>query len=260
MLSFFIKKWFFDLWDHLFVSLLINLAFLALFSGWLLFPKLVACGGVLVSFLVNFVMLLLLSITAGLISRFCWDFVRGQNFAIARLCEYLISSWRPSAVFGACLFSVGFFIHFGLPFYRSLHPVLGLVIMILSFWAVVLGILAGMWWWPLHAQLEGRIGDLAKKSFLLLFDNIIFSLFMMFGSLIIIILSFLTMLTFPGITGLLLWFQTGLKLRIYKYKYLETLDQSHAHSVAIPWERLLIKEKEQLGSRSLKGMFFPWKK
>jgi hypothetical protein len=260
MLVFFIKKWFFDLWDHLFATLLINLAFLVLFSGWMLFPGLAAKGGVLISSLASFFMLLLLCITAGLISRYCWDFTRGRNFDITNLLDYLGSSWKPSTVFSCCVFSLGFLIQFGLPFYLALHPVLGFAVMILAFWAVILGILAGMWWWPLHTQFEDRIGECAKKSIFLLFDNIAFSLFMMLGALIIIILSILTMSTFPGITGFLLWFQTGVKLRIYKYQYLKTQNKSHSHAVDIPWNGLFVQEKELLGPRSLKGMIFPWKK
>ena len=83
---------------------------------------------------------------------------------------------------------------------------------------------------------------------------------MVLGAILISLLSVFTLSLFPGVTGLLLWFQVGLKLRMYKYDYLETIDPNEPRNkIKIPWDTLLATEKEQIGPRSLKGMFFPWK-
>ena len=116
------------------------------------------------------------------------------------------------------------------------------------------------YWWPLNAQIEPKIKKLFKKCFLLFFDNPAFTFFMFIGAVLIIALSILTASMFPGFAGLLLWFQVGLKLRMYKYDYLETLapDQS-GKKVKIPWNTLLQEERDRIGHRSLKSMFMPWK-
>ena len=57
--------------------------------------------------------------------------------------------------------------------------------------------------------------------------------------------------------ALLLWYNVALKLRMYKYEYLEK--NPNAKRKDIPWETLLAEEKEYLGKRTLKGFIFPWK-
>jgi hypothetical protein len=56
---------------------------------------------------------------------------------------------------------------------------------------------------------------------------------------------------------MLIWLQAGFKLRLLKYDYLE--NDSDANRKRIPWDALLIDERERVGKRSLRGMIFPWK-
>ena len=48
-----------------------------------------------------------------------------------------------------------------------------------------------------------------------------------------------------------------MKLRLYKYDYLE--ENPDAKRNDIPWDALLIDERERVGKRTLRGMIFPWK-
>ncbi len=44
---------------------------------------------------------------------------------------------------------------------------------------------------------------------------------------------------------------------MFKYDYIEAhpdTDRKH-----LPWEELLFEEREKVGTRTLKGMIFPWK-
>ena len=61
----------------------------------------------------------------------------------------------------------------------------------------------------------------------------------------------------PGLTTVLLWANVGLKLRLIKYDYIES--HPDANRKQIPWDALLVDEKERVGKRTLKGMIFPWK-
>jgi hypothetical protein len=62
---------------------------------------------------------------------------------------------------------------------------------------------------------------------------------------------------FPGPGGLLLFLDEALRLRIFKYDWLEA--NPDANRRKIPWEALLIEEREKTGNRTLKGLIFPWK-
>ena len=88
-------------------------------------------------------------------------------------------------------------------------------------------------------------------------DNLGFSLALALISLFSLFLSILTALMFPGITGILIFYQGALKLRLLKYDYLEK--NPGVDKRLIPWEILLEEEKKLVGKRSLKGLIFPWK-
>ena len=92
--------------------------------------------------------------------------------------------------------------------------------------------------------------------FLILLDNPLFTLSLMLTSLLISLLSVLTALLLPGIATVLLLTNAGLKLRLYKYDYLDQHPESRKH---IPWDMLLNEDRERVGKRTLKGMIFPWK-
>jgi len=93
--------------------------------------------------------------------------------------------------------------------------------------------------------------------FLLLLDNTLFSISLFIGTLIILALSAFTAFLLPGIASILLWLNEALKLRLYKYDYLEEHPDTKKNQ--IPWDILLIEDREKIGKRTLKGMIFPWK-
>ncbi|MCF6336254.1 MAG: hypothetical protein L3J12_10990, partial [Spirochaetales bacterium] len=76
-------------------------------------------------------------------------------------------------------------------------------------------------------------------------------------SLIVLSLSVFTAFLIPGVTVILLAHQTAVKLRLYKYDYLE--ENKDTGRKNIPWNTLLFDEREKVGKRTLKGMIFPWK-
>jgi hypothetical protein len=43
---------------------------------------------------------------------------------------------------------------------------------------------------------------------------------------------------------------------MYKYDYLE---KNPGDRRRIPWDALLVEDRERVGKRTLKGMIFPWK-
>jgi hypothetical protein len=61
----------------------------------------------------------------------------------------------------------------------------------------------------------------------------------------------------PGPAGLLLFHDEALRLRLLKYDWIEANPNENRRKV--PWDALLIDERDKTGTRSLKNFIFPWK-
>ena len=65
----------------------------------------------------------------------------------------------------------------------------------------------------------------------------------------------------PGLCGINLGYINALKLRLYKYDWLDQhKDLKNAKDRKnIPWDALLKEDKDILSKKSLKTMLMPWK-
>jgi len=89
-------------------------------------------------------------------------------------------------------------------------------------------------------------------------DNTGFSIFLILHNIIALSFSLLLVfILFPGPVGVLLFTDEALRLRLLKYDWLE--ENPDANRKKIPWDALLIEEREKTGTRSLKNFIFPWK-
>ena len=147
---------------------------------------------------------------------------------------------------------------FVIPFYSSYGNAFGFVISIIMIWVEIILLLCLPYYFPLMNLLPAdRPLKTAKKCFIIVADNLGFTLFYLIYSIICIVISVLTIGLVPGLTGMQLAAQDAMKLLMFKYDYLEenpSADRKH-----IPWEDLLYDEREKVGPRSLKSMIFPWK-
>ena len=141
--------------------------------------------------------------------------------------------------------------------YGAMGNMLGVAAIVFLFWAVVIWVLSSQFYFGVRARLDTKIRKLIRKSFILFFDNTILAIVLAFGAIIVSGVSVFTAFLFPGLTGLLVWYQVAMKLRLYKYDYLE--ENPDANRKKIPWEALLLEDKERVGKRTLRGMIFPWK-
>jgi uncharacterized membrane protein YesL len=152
---------------------------------------------------------------------------------------------------------IGLIFTVALPTYIRMGNILGIIAGGLLFWLSVLWLLASQYYFPVRNRLDTNLKKVLRKSLLLCFDNTGFTLVLGLGTLLMLILSGFTAFLFPGIGSILLWHQVGLKLRLYKYTYLE--EHPEAKRQKIPWDTLLQDERERVGPRTLRGMIFPWK-
>jgi len=118
-------------------------------------------------------------------------------------------------------------------------------------------ILSMQFFFPVYGLLNKSFYKTIKTCFIIFFDNTFFSIVMLFGIVIIFFISVFFAYLLPGIMTIFLWLNVGIKLRLYKYDFLEINKGSERKN--IPWEELIAKDREMLGRRTLRGLIFPWK-
>jgi uncharacterized membrane protein YesL len=253
---FLVKKTFFDMWDNMLTVFVLNIGFvlvgaLALYLPFILnFNVALALGGTAIGVVAFF----LYTGAASLAARNMVDY---QPTGWKEFIGYFKDTWKASLLFSAITIVQVFIIVVAFPFYANMGGFLGIIALALIFWVSVFWWIAGQFYYPIRARLDSQLKKVVRKSFVMLFDNTFFSLILAVGTIAIVVVSGFTAFLLPGITTVLIWHQGGMKLRLLKYDYLE--ENPEADRKKIPWDALLIDEKERVGHRTLRGMIFPWK-
>jgi len=256
MIGFFLKKAFFDGWDNLISLAIMNLGFIVLLLGFLSLPAMLGEHPLLVITTVV-LLILLLHLYAGGVAVSTSNFLEGRSIEFRAFFSNILSVWKVSVVFGAISSLQVVLLAVGFPFYLSIGGLIGLSAVSVLFWFSVFWNLVSLWIFPVRVQLDGTIRGVLKKSIYLSLDNPGFTVFLSLYTLFNLVLSFITAFLIPGVSSILLSHQIAMKLRLYKYNYLE--EHPDADRKRIPWDALLIDEKEKVGQRTLRGMIFPWK-
>ena len=256
MIGFYIKKAFFDAWDNLFSLILLNLGFvLALGLGFLL-P---GAGGLpaWASVAIGAVALAAGSVWWSATVFAMKDVADFGSFHIRDIWAHVRNGLVPGLQVGAFLIVGWFVVSVGLPFYLSVGGMLGALAAGVIFWCAVILLLALQYYIPLRARLGGGLRKNLRKSFVMFFDNPGFSVFMFLHCAATFVVSFFLAFLLPGFAGIALAQDVALRLRLYKYDWLEANPEAKRRDV--PWEALLKEDQDLVGKRTLKGMFFPWK-
>ena len=257
MIGFFIKKAFFDGWDNLISMVLFNLMYVALLMLCLYAVSAIPSSAVLfiTIFAGVFIFSLLMGGTAA--AALGWSDYRSGSWASFR--QGIGRNIRHSLLFCLILLLFIFNIVLIIPFYvQSIGGVPGFIISLILFWMEIAIALTLPFYFPLMNLLPAdRPLKTLKKCFIILLDNLGFSIFFFIYNLILVAVSVFTIGLVPGMTGLQLLAQDGMKLVMMKYDWLDAnpgADRRH-----LPWADILFEEKEKVGPRSLKSMIFPWK-
>ena len=144
-----------------------------------------------------------------------------------------------------------------IPFYLGMNSMLGLMLAAVVFWTLLAAVLAFQFLLAVRARLDTKLRGVIKKCFLIFFDNPGFCFFSLVHSVIVLALSAFLGFLAPGPAGVLLFLDEGLRLRLLKYDWIEANPDENRRK--IPWDALLIEEREKTGDRSLKSFIFPWK-
>ena len=256
MIGFLIKKNFFDLWDNLFRIALINIGFIASLSFPVFVPPLfasvpiLAMGVLLTGILWCFVYLSAAALSLKNVSDY-------GNFGFADFFSNLKTIWPMGLFLGLIVFFGFILCNVVIPFYLSMESMIGLLLAAVIFWTLIVAVLALQFFFAVRARLDIKFVKVIKKCFIIFFDNPMFCIFSLIHNLVVLALSGFVAFLFPGPAGILLFLDEGLRLRLMKYDWLEA--NPDANRREIPWDALLIDEREKTGTRSLRSFIFPWK-
>jgi len=259
MIFFLMKKAFFDGWDNLIRVVLLNLGFLVIIALIMTLPFLPFVTSLVMAFVLAIPGLLLFFLYLGFISHLLRDLSDYKTPEYKESFEVFKKNFKNYLFFGLINIVVIILTSISFPFYLRMGGIMGSLGAGLIFWVVFIWLGSIQYFFPLQSRMGGGIVKNIKKSVLFFLDNPGFSLFLMIYSLLLTALSVATAMLIPGITGVLLLHQDAVRLRLYKYDFLEEQGNPTSRGVKIPWDALMADDRESVGPRSLKGMIFPWK-
>ncbi len=265
MIGFFIKKNFVDGWDNLLWIALFNICILAWVALGFFSISATAAAMPLLSMLIILAFICVSMVLIFSLSDACASIANFKSVPISEVFANIKNVYKDGIILGLIISLIVFTALVGLPFYFEMYfETSNLVFLILGaliFWILLVAVLSFQWLLPLQSQMGGGLKKNIKKSFILFFDNTGFTIFLGFYTLFIFIFSALLAFMAPGITGVVLAHNNALRLRLYKYDWLEEhpeLDPKEARR-QIPWDELVADDKETIGPRDLKSFIFPWK-
>ncbi|MCA1754493.1 MAG: hypothetical protein LC641_07345, partial [Spirochaeta sp.] len=219
MILFLIKKWFFDCWDNLLWLLVGNLLILIAAAVPIIIPPRLATVAPEPALLVFVLGFLFVMVLVGTLSFFIRDITDYQSIEVENLREYIAASWKQSIAFGLLNLFLMFLVVVGFPVYSGMDNLVGTFAMVVLFWGSLTWLLTSQYYFPVRARVAGRFKLIIRKSLAMFFDNTAFSVFLGFGSLLIMLVSVFTAFLMPGFIGMLVWVHVASKLRLKKYDY-----------------------------------------
>ena len=256
MFGFLIKKSFFDMWDNLIRIVILNLGFMVPLAGLAYALDSFVTGQFVLAWILLVPSLTVLFVYSGVVSSMTSKIADYDKPEFSDFLPILKATYPTSLLFALvnCLLVILFGVAFQV--YGQIQSFVGPLASSFLFWVLIFWLLAFQFFFSIQARLDRKFGKIIKKMFLLLLDNPLFTLGLLIGTILVAAISVFTALLLPGIASVFLWWNVALKLRLYKYDYLEENPESRRN---IPWDALLTEDRERVGKRTLKGMIFPWK-
>lgn len=271
MFKFYLKKNFADGWDNFFflvasnavTILILVFSYFLLKATYSLHPYFLLGGFVIFSGVLS-------------LSLFAWganaakiaDF-RSPSFGV--FFSALKSVWKIGLSFGIFVSVALLLARVAVSYYLSAYfrdgNLIGLIVTAVLGWFLLVSAIALQWFIPLYFLQESNgFSKCLKKSFIIFYDNVGFSIKVFFVNILLFALSCVTFMIVPGLNGILLSSTNALRLRLYKYDWIEKMNDENPgfendreKRSEVPWEELLAEDKESLGERKLSSFIFPWK-
>jgi len=260
MIGFLIRKTFYDLWDNMFRIVVLNLGFIACVAISFFLPRL---GDL---FTDSDILKLILFAPGILI---CSIYLAMAAFTIKPISDYgsfsfqdffktFKTAWPAGLVMGFFVIFLFLIVTVTIPEYIAMEPpMVGLVLASIIFWTAFFAVLSFQYYFSVITRLGPGLRKALKKSVLIAMDNTGLSIFLIIHNIFVLIISSFLVFMFPGPVGILLYIDQAVRLRLLKYNWLEA--NPGVNRRKIPWDELLIEEREKTGERTLKNIIFPWK-
>ena len=179
------------------------------------------------------------------------------SFNIGDFLKNFKTAWPAGLAMGFFVFLLFLIARVILPFYLSIESPVGLILAAIVFWTTIFALLSFQFYFTVYVRLGKKIIKTFKKCIIISMDNSGFSVFLLIHNIAVVVLSTLFIFMFPGPVGVLLYLDEALRLRLLKYDWLEA--NPGADRRKIPWDAILIEERERTGTRSFKNFIFPWR-
>ena len=258
MIGFLLKKTLYDLWDNMFKIVVLNIGFflctaIALLPAFL--PRLFSSTMYVVA----------LGVIGALV---CSIYLAMVSFTVKTISDYgtftfadFIGNFKNALPSGIAMFFVLLLFFFVaiivIPFYAGMGTLLGLILTALIIWLVIFALLSFQFYYVVYVRLGQNIIKSFKKCMLISLDNTGLSIFLMIHNILALMLSVVLVFMFPGPAGVILYLDEAVRLRLLKYDWLEA--NPGADRRKIPWDELLIEERDKTGHRTFRNFIFPWK-
>ena len=251
------KKAFFDTWDNLISIVLLNIIYVALFTVGLLALQYLSFNMILLLAVVLLV-IFVASLYSGAISNVVYNYSLYKADTIDNLKIGYRRNFKHSiALFGIIVLALTIMFYI-IPFYSAIHNLIGYIVSLILIWLLLIGAFGLQYYYALSSFLPGdNYKKTIKKCFIILFDNLGFSICLMLHNFFCLILTFITMGIIPGFTGINLTTHAAVKILMYKYDYIE--EHPNCSRKEVPMAELLMEEHDKIGPRTLKNFIFPWK-
>jgi len=259
MIGFLIRKALYDFWDNMFRMVLMNLGFIASLTIPIFLPGIIPIPP-----------LSLLVFAAGLL--WCFVYLAAVALSVKAVSDYgvfgfsdflanLKEGWKTGLALGITGFLLYAIARNSIPFYLEMHSIFGLFLAAVIFWTMITAICSLQFFFAIRARLDTKLIKIYKKSLLIFFDNPGFAIYSLLHTIVLLIISVFIVLLVPGPAGILLFLDEALRLRLLKYDWLEANPDETGSKKRrkIPWDEILIDEREKTGTRSFRSFIFPWK-
>lgn len=260
MFKFFLKKNFYDCWDNIFSIFLSNAVIVLTAVGFFYILSFIPRNNIFIFASIGLAIILLcVAVLAyGIVAVDIADFksIYIKDFFLA------IPSAVKDGIFLGILISASVAVFsVGIPFYLAQNSFVSFILAAMMIWVLFTEIMILQWFVAVRSIFHNNFIKCLKKSFIIAFDNLGFSIFMVLYDILLVAVSFFTLGLVPSFTGIALTKVNALRLLLYKYDYLENHPELKTvrERQKIPWKELIKDDEEALGPRTLKSFLFPWK-
>jgi len=259
MIGFVIRKTLYDMWDNMFKIVILNIGFIVFLSIFIFLPALASkyFDSTALEIALSAFGILLCSVylaSAAVTIKSISDY---SSFEFVDFFKNVKTAWPAGIFMGFFVFLIFLIVSIVLPFYLAIESPLGVVFGAVVFWMMIFALLSFQFYFSVYARLGSKIRKSVKKCMIISLDNSGFAFFFLIHNLIVLLISVVFVFMFPGPVGIFLYIDEALRLRLLKYEWLEA--NPDANRRKIPWDAILIEEREKTGTRSFKNFIFPWK-